>query len=276
MIKILFALFLSFPLLASTVAEIQEALPGDSVWEGVSEDQDVMLCLHGFGMDKMIGSYVHDTQLVTHHIFSFNFPDHGMDIDISKPETLCFGSVEELKPVIERLHTCITTLGANRIHLYGFSAGGGCAVNVLAALKKHRFRKELGLSAHEMDTIFEALERGTVILDCPLKSIDEILDEVEPENHYLAHVADIYKSNDLRPIDSLLKLKGSELNVLLILMQPDAILSNRDDALFIERLEEANRLGNTVVMLGHEGIHVPTMLSFMEGYERLKEEIPFN
>ncbi len=120
-----------------------------------------------------------------------------------------------------------------------------------------------------MATIYAAIERGSVVLDCPLKSIDEICDEKEPNNPYLSRMADVYNNNDLRPIDSLLKMAGSKLNVVLVLQQPDDILSNRDDELFIERLESANRAGNTIIVRGPEGVHMPAMPSLIAAYDNL-------
>ena len=273
MFRKFFALLFTLPIFATPIQEVRKTFFDDYIFEGESTDQDVMLCLHGFGMDKTISYFVHDTKMTPHHLVGFNFPDWGDNIDISRPETLCFGTILELKPVIDRMHACITELNAERIHLYGFSAGGGAAVNVLAVLKNHRFQDELGLTADEMDTIYAAVERGSVLLDCPLKSTDEICDELESGNPYLKKTAEIYIENDLRPIDSLLKIAGSKLNVVLVLQQPDDILSNRDDALFIERLEEANRDGRTVIVLGPEGYHIPAMPSLVEGYKELIDSL---
>ncbi len=281
MLRTLFLLLLSLPLCAVPIDKVEEVFASDYVLKGFSDDEDVMLCLHGFGMDETIASFVHDTKMAPYHLVGFNFPDWGDEIDITKPEQLCFGTIAELKPVILRLHSCLTHLHAERIHLYGFSAGGGAAVNLLGVLKCHRFQKELGLTVDEMDAIYGAIERGTVVLDCPLKSIDEIFDERKAENlyledesatdlHYLKRCGDIYKANDLRPIDSLLKLSGSKLNVLLVLQQPDDIVGNRDDALFVERLEAANCAGKTIIVYGPEGCHVPAMPSLVTAYSQFR------
>jgi len=277
MFRTLFLLLLSLPLCAVPIEKVEEVFSADYVLKGSSDDEDVMLCLHGFGMDETIACFVHDTKMAPYHLVGFNFPDWGDEIDITKPEQLCFGTIAELKPAILRLHSLVTNLHAERIHLYGFSAGGGAAVNLLSVLRCHRFQKELGLTADEMDAIYAAIERGTVVLDCPLKSIDEIADAREAESlylqdesssdiQYLKRCAAIYKANDLRPIDSLLKLSGSKLNVVLVLQQPDDIVSNRDDALFVKRLEAANCAGKTVIVYGPEGCHVPAMPSLVTAY----------
>ena len=268
MFKKLIPFLLTLPLMAAPIGDVKNTFKDDLVLPGKTENQEVMLCLHGFGMDQSIAEFVSETEMAPHHLVSFNFPDFGPDIDVSCPEKLSFGSIEELKPVIERLHRCITDLEADTLHLYGFSAGGGAAANTLAVLKEHRFQEELGLTAGEMDAIYAALERGTIVLDCPLKSIDEIADEIQKNNAELEMMAKIYRENDLRPIDSIAKLEGSSLQVLLVLQDPDDTLSNRDDELYIARLEEANRLGKTVIVIGPEGLHAPALPTIVEFYQK--------
>jgi hypothetical protein len=64
-----------------------------------------------------------------------------------------------------------------------------------------------------------------------------------------------YSKNNLRPIDSLEKLEGLPLRVLIYFENPDDILYNTDDALFIERLKKANHKGVTRVISGSNGGH---------------------
>ncbi|MCH9610377.1 MAG: hypothetical protein S4CHLAM81_04620 [Chlamydiales bacterium] len=266
MFRFLIALVATTKLFALSYHQLEEAFPEDMLWEGNGE---VMLCMHGFGMDKTISYFVHDMQVAPYHLVGFNFLDHGDNINIEHPEKLSFGTVHELIPIVDRLKKCVLELQEERIHLYGFSAGGGAIVNLLAALKWHRFSEEFGLSFEQMDLILAAIENGSVILDCPLRSVEEIVEVLEPDNRYLIEIGKIYTKNELRPIDTLLKLDGMRLNLLLVLATPDEILSNRDDALFIERAKWVNRLGKTVVVMASEGMHIPCLPSLVEGYQRL-------
>lgn len=267
MIRFLIPLLLSSSLFAVSVDKIAQIFPDDAICCGQNADADIMLCLHGFGMDKRIASKVSKAGLTKEHVVSFNFPDHGETIYSSHPDDLRIGTLDELRPVIERLHTYVSEFGVEKLHLYGFSLGGGAAINVLAILKTHRFCEELGLTASEMDAIVAALEKGSIILCCPLKSIEEMIDEVDPFNPFLREKAELFQQNDFCPIDSLHKLRTSAFNILLCFANPDYIVSNRDDALFIERLQHANSKGVTLCVTCDR--HRPITQPLLEGYLQL-------
>jgi len=94
----------------------------------------------------------------------------------------------------------------------------------------------------------------------PLKSIDELIDFRGPSLEFQIY-AGRYRKNGFRPIDSLENLENLSLHISLYFEQPDEILSNRDDALFIERLKKYNSKGTTHVIIGttggHNAIHSP-------------------
>lgn len=260
----------TFPLFAVDFATVQEHFYDSRLIEG-DGDQDIMLCLHGYGMDDSISMFVEDTGMTPCHLVSFNFPDFGENINELDPHSMSFGTIWELKPAIDRLHRAVFQMGATSVHLYGFSAGGGAAANILGVLKTHRFQEELNMSAEEMDAIYAALEKGSVVLDCPLKSVDEICEATGHNTPCLEVIAERYKENNLRPIDSLVKMEGSKLRIVLGLQEPDAILSNRDDALYCERLSTSNKGGTTVIVIGDEGAHMPTMPSLTTAYRNMME-----
>ena len=62
-------------------------------------------------------------------------------------------------------------------------------------------------------------------------------------------LAQKYRDHDLKPIDSVKRLKGLSLNVLLYFDRKDEILSNRDDQLYIERLQGSQSRERVTILL---------------------------
>ena len=69
----------------------------------------------------------------------------------------------------------------------------------------------------------------------------------------------------MNPIDSLKFWKGLSLNVLVHFQIPDEVVSNRDDALFVETLKSFNE-GNTDVLIGSDTGHKLPHASLWEYY----------
>lgn len=201
-----------------------------------------MICCHGYGGNYEIANKLKGTSQTT--LVSFNFPDH----DTVDHDKACFGSLQELTPALQLLKKYVVDDGLTSIDLYGFSAGGGAVVNMLAVLETYDL-SSIGLSLSDNEQILEALRRGYIILDTPLKSLEEII-EGRGRLPDLEKMAKIYKDNNLRPIDSTLILKN--FNIIVFFQNPDHILYNRDDDLFIERLQSAN---NVTVIIADEGGH---------------------
>src|SRR5260221_409809 len=106
---------------------------------------------------------------------------------------------------------------------------------MLAVLNRSDYDAELaavGITKEDKKAILGAIQNGYVIIDCPLKSMDEIAEFRKNNTAFLA-LAKIYEANHLRPIDSLEDLKGLALTVLLNFQDPDTAVANRDDALYM-------------------------------------------
>ncbi len=192
----------------------------------------------GYSGDYRLGRHLKKVGL-KENIVSFNFPDYGIREGMFDAEKATFGTIQELLPAIYVLKKCVVEKGLHEIDLYGFSAGGGAAVNVLAVLNTSKYDKALkahGITLEDKQKILKAIQSGIVILDAPLKSIDEVI-AARGSTKELEIIAKHYQENDLRPIDSLRHLENLSLQVIVYFQSPDAVISNRDDALFIERLK---------------------------------------
>lgn len=220
------------------------------------EKAAVTICCHGYGHSNAIIDVVHSFGVMPDHLVSFNFPDYDCVAKWYDPKKSTFGSIDELLPLLYVIKICVIDAKLDAINLYGFSAGGGAVVNALAVLNQNTYDDRLaaiGIGADAKKKIIDAIQKGLVILDCPLKSIEEIMAKrgADPEFTILN---ERYKKNHMVPINAVQKLNGMRLTILLHFQTPDEILGNRDDRLFVDRLTAANS-GKTYVVYGNDGGH---------------------
>lgn len=222
-------------------------------------DAGVTVCFHGMGGNYTTGGVI--SQNIDENVISFDFPS----IDE-------YGTINQILPAIYVVKKCITSCNLKAINLYGFSAGGGTLVNMLAVLNRNDYNAELaaiGITLEDKKTILDAIQNGYVIIDCPLKSMEEII-EVRAMNHKYDILAQTYANNHLRPIDSIYDLKGLSLTVLLNFQVPDEAVTNRDDALFASRLNSVNSTGKTIVITSHDAGHVAFHPALWQAYQQTK------
>ncbi len=238
---------------------------GDSLKDGVT------ITLHGSGANKDIGRRLKERGLLRGPVIIFNFPDHDIPnwntYDFSQST---FGTIDELLPPLFLMKQCLDH-GIDKISLYGFSAGGGATVNLLAVLNSEKYAHELeriGITHNDRGMILEAVRKGLVLLDCPLKSADEIIAARGAEKG-LVECDRHYRLNEMRPIDRLDGLEGLDLNILLYFELNDEVLSNRDDQLFIDRLKTYNAGGATTVVTGSTGGHNKLSQPLWDEYKKL-------
>lgn len=221
----------------------------------------VMVCLHGYGSSWRTIHKLRRNPMINDDLVGFNFPDAEIVDGHYDPHATTFGTIQELLPAIYVINQTIIQKNLDAINVYGFSAGGGALVNLIAVLNSTRYDAELasiGILDVEKQRILKALARGHIILDCPLKSVEEVLElrgSTYPIHSNFNLIAQRYQINDLRPIDSLLGWQGLALNVILYFATPDEIIFNRDDQLFIDRLKQVNDAGTTTVIQMDEGGH---------------------
>lgn len=236
----------------------------------------VTICCHGYGSSSHIAEVIHSFKVISDHIVAFNFPDYDLLHRPYDPRTCALGSIKELLPLFYILKRCICDAGLTSMNLYGFSAGGAALINALVALNETTYDAELariGIAREDKKNIIHAIQHGLVILDCPMKSAEEIVDVRGRAPEFMI-LAEIYRKNNMRPIDSVQRLKGLKLHILLHFQQPDEIIGNRDDEIFIERLREANASGTTQVVIGSDGGHNAYHASLWSAYAKLRRDSP--
>jgi hypothetical protein len=219
-----------------------------------SDLNEVTLCCHGYGQSSALANTIASYQCFKGRLIGFNFPDYGIK-RTDDHTNVKYGCPQELEPLLFLLDYYASNERCKVINLYGFSAGGGAIINTLVALADSdcQYLAALGINAEHRELILLALSRGIIALDCPLKSVPEIID-FRGSSEDLELIARNYEKNEMNPIDALLKLGQIHLHIVIHFQQPDEALDNRDDALFIERLSRANS-GTTQVVIGSDGGH---------------------
>ena len=215
-----------------------------------------VICLHGFGGDYTIANSVYPYFQDKATVISFNFPDYGKAVGHFDPTLTSFGSIEEILPALYVLRHAIVDRGISHVCLYGFSAGGAALINLLYVLSTSAFDDkliEVGIGAKEKMHILQVIAKGDVILDTPLKSMDEII-SVHGLTSDLKVIAKRYRENGMEPIESITKWKNLSLQVLIHFQVPDEVLSNIDDDRFLNLLHKYN-LGSTKTLMGSEAGH---------------------
>ncbi|CAN5183303.1 hypothetical protein BH09DEP1_BH09DEP1_8000 [soil metagenome] len=230
------------------------------------------ICCHGYGHSNAIIDVVHSFGAISDQLISFNFPDYECIAKRYDPKKSSFGSIDELLPLLYIIQRCVIDAHVDAINLYGFSAGGAAVVNALAVLKENIYDEQLktiGIETVAKKTIIDAVQKGLIVLDCPLKSIEEViaLRGKDPEFEILGKR---FAQNNMRPIDAVQKLQGLQLNIFLHFQTPDEILGNRDDKLFADRLSAANKGGKTHIVYGNDGGHNSYHASLWNAYKKIK------
>ncbi len=242
------------------------------------ENAKTMICFHGMGGDYRVVHALKRTTQLAETLVGFNFPDYCIKEGAYDPDKTTFGTIQELLPALYVLKQVIVNEGKEEVNLYGFSAGGGAIINVLAVLNSSRydaFLAAINVTLEDKQKILEVIQKGYIILDTPLKSVAEIV-AFRGLTEELDIVGKRYCMHGMEPIDVLSQLANLALHVIVHFQVPDEILSNRDDELFIERLEQYNQKGATSVVIGSDGGHIRphhTLWNFyLQEKHLLKEE----
>ena len=135
-----------------------------------------IICFHGVGSDYRVKDSISSSVDAT--LVSFNFPEYKTSSVFDHPESTVYGSIDELLPALYVIRNAIVEKGFTQITLYGHSAGGAALINCLAVLNSSEYDTELNriaIASEDRRKILEVIQKGIVILDTPLKSIEELM-----------------------------------------------------------------------------------------------------
>ncbi len=226
-----------------------------------------IICFHGFGGDYRVAHTVAPFFKGKASVISFNFPDYGKRAGFLDQEETYFGTIDEILPALYVLKQTIIDKGYRKVCLYGFSAGGAALVNCLSALSSSTYDlnlRSIGVRDAEKKKILKVIQQGDVILDTPLKSIDELV-ALYGMTKELELIGARYQKNEMDPMQSIKKWKNLSLNLLVHFQVPDEVVSNRDDESFLQMLKRYNH-GTTNVLIGSDSGHSLPHPSLWEYY----------
>lgn len=232
------------------------------------QDDLVTITAHGYGANKDIGNHVADYAQLTGYVLTLNLPDH--DYRPGDDRHLRHGTLDEILPFLYAVKLALSA-GFNRINVYGFSAGGGVVINSVHALATSSFDNQLekiGITLADKQALLAALQKGVILLDAPLKSVEEVI-KGRGASKELEDFARNYAQNNLRPIDTVRSFKGLGLTVIVYFEQPDEILFNTEDAEFVHRLTQANGDQNTYAVQASHGGHCGWHTELWSTYKKL-------
>lgn len=215
----------------------------------------VTICCHGYGHNNHIVDFVSSSGLPLGALVGFNFPDHDINAQ-DDHKNIAYGTPQEILPLLYLLNYYACDVKIPVINLYGFSAGGSAIINALSFLVHHIHDAELaklGITQEHKKKILHAVQKGLVILDCPLKSVEEIIAS-RGKSPELEIMQRNFVANKQDPITVLPTLHNLNFTIILYFEKPDNVIGNRDDDLFVARLRQANK-GKTIYLNGSYGGH---------------------
>lgn len=221
------------------------------------ESPRIIICMHGLCGNYKIAKHLKSQGDIKESLVSFNFPDHSIQLGHFDPAKTTFGSIDELLPALFVFKKVIIDCKTKNVDFYGFSAGSGALINTIKVLSSSEYDHDLrkiGINQTEKDLILQAIQNGFVILDCPLRSIEEII-AFRGSSPELEAIGERYRKNNLRPIDSIQSFENLSLRIILGFCSNDDIISNRDDKLFTNLIKKYNSKGTTFVVQDKKGRH---------------------
>jgi len=238
--------------------KFQNPFPYDLHYKYIpGEYSRTIICMHGLCGNYKIAKHLISQGDIKESVVTFNFPDHSLKLDNFDPTKTTFGSIDEILPAVFVFKKVIIDCDIKNVDFYGFSAGSGALINAIKVLNSSNYDQELmkiGVNSEAKHKILNTIQNGFVILDCPLKSIDEII-AFKGLSPALQFIGERYRKNGFIPIESIKSFENLSLKILICFCANDEIISNRDDQLFADLIKKYNSLGTTIVVEDKTGKH---------------------
>ncbi|MCH9633047.1 MAG: hypothetical protein S4CHLAM6_13980 [Chlamydiae bacterium] len=230
-----------------------------------------LLCCHGFGGNSQ--TVIDRVRSATRDcLISFNSIDHGFSHETGDDNKTMMATHLEVMPLLYVLKKSLSEKRLSRISLYGHALGGANIIQALSILNTNEqdpLLEKYGIGADDKIKMLEAIKKGWVVLDVPFKSIEEIIDLRGPSETLLMYQKRAAENNIQSPIETLKKLKGLNLNILVFFDTNNEQMSNRDDSLFFKNIVDANSLGTNILISSDNGGHDAPHPSLWKFYAQL-------
>lgn len=209
-------------------------------------------------------------------IITFNFRDRGVIIP-----KLHHSNLGQLPDVLSGLYVLKWTkemVGVEAFDLYGYSRGGATILNLIAVLNDTHgtYDQELariGITPTERATLLSLIQKGTIVLDCPLTDMNVSVKERMKRitSHAINALKRItrYQPDGLQGLTSSICFGGLKLAILVHFQNHDTIVSNKNEAQLYLHLYNTNPR-TTFVVLGNDGGHLHTHASLARSIHTFK------
>ncbi len=222
-----------------------------------------VLYLHPWGLlampNKRHSHLLKMYNVVPGDVITFNFPDGIWRWPFPSYRS-SFGQLPDVLVALYTLNYVYDTAGIRVIDLFGYSRGGAVAVNMVAVLHdtSGKYNDELariGISVERAKELLSAIERGSLVLDCPLIDATATLQNYSRPVQFLAYTFTKFEKDGLHALSSAQSLSELKLNVLLHFQHGDKMIGNQNEAALYSAFARLHPEG-TYLLMGNDGGHV--------------------
>jgi hypothetical protein len=234
---------------------------------------------HGWGDTKNSAKLLKAfTDVLPGDLITFHFHDRG--IIFPKLRHANLGQLPDVLSGIYVIKWAIDSLPITGVDLYGYSRGGATILNLIGVLNDDTGTYDadlakLGIDAAERTRLLEFIQRGCIVLDCPLTDMNSAIEArmKKMTSHAIKALARVtkYQPDGLQGLSSAMKFEGLKLNILLHFQHHDTIVSNRNEAELYKRLYAINPT-TTYVVLGNDGGHLHTHATLAHAIHTFKKK----
>jgi hypothetical protein len=239
-----------------------------SAADGVEHENEITVYAHAWGDSKNSVSYFRNNSLMLPGtIVGFNFEDAHKGSSLPPYWLSNFAQESDIKTFLLVLKVLVEC-GVTKIHLFGHSRGGGTILTMLGKLYQydiyyHLFNR-LGISKEQAEVILNAVQQGSIVLNCPLVDTPQLIKEKlswvkagfmsKFLSYFILPFFVKYRAYNDVPLLSAQKLheKHFAIPTFIHFQKDDVIISTRNDYLLYEYLYG----DNTYLTIGNEGSHM--------------------
>lgn len=194
-------------------------------------------------------------------VITFNFPDAGWRLPFPFFYS-SFGQISDVLPALYALAYAYDHFEVNAIDIFGYSRGGAVAINMIAVLHDtHGTYDEalayIGIDTNKRKKLLEIIQKGSLVLNCPLADTNATMQMYSPVIRKFFSKVTQYKADGLQAIQSVQKLGGLTLNILVHFQYHDKRVFNIKDGDLYSAFKHHNP-ETTFLVLGNDGGHTHT------------------
>lgn len=209
-------------------------------------------------------------------VITFNFPDAGWRLPFPFIYS-SFGQISDVLPALYTLAYSYDHFDIHAIDIFGYSRGGAVAINMIAVLNDTEGTYDellayIGIDAAKRKKLLEIVQKGSLVLNCPLADTNATMQMYSPLIRKFFSKVTQYKVDGLQALQSVQKLKGLSLNVLLHFQFHDRRVFNIKDGDLYIAFKQHNP-ATTYLVLGNDGGHIHTQTSLANAIHTFYKQI---